>query len=105
MASEAIAFSPTAGTALEVDENGKEVWRYQVPKSGKGRYPEGTVQDLLRLDNGNTVIGCTVGNVVVEVDPKGKIVWQVDNKDLGKELIPKIFGVWRNQQSTLCSST
>ena len=39
------------GTALEVDENGKEVWRYQVPKAGKGRYPEGTVQDLLVAAN------------------------------------------------------
>lgn len=39
-------------------ESGKEVWRYQVPKFRAERYPAGTVKDLLRLDNGNTLIAC-----------------------------------------------
>ncbi|MDG2131586.1 MAG: PQQ-binding-like beta-propeller repeat protein [Fuerstiella sp.] len=64
------------GTALEVDENGKEVWRYQVPKAGKGRYPEGTIQDLLRLDNGNTLLACGTQARLLEVDRSGKIVWE-----------------------------
>jgi hypothetical protein len=64
------------GTALEVDENGKEVWRYQVPKVGDGRYPEGTIQDLLRLDNGNTLLACGTQARLLEVDRSGKIVWE-----------------------------
>lgn len=69
------------GTALEVDENGKEVWRYQVSKSGTGRYPEGTVQDLLRLDNGNTMLACGTQARLLEVDRSGKIVWEFTASD------------------------
>lgn len=36
----------------------------------------------IRLDNGNTLIGCTNGNRVVEVDATGKPVWQLTNEDL-----------------------
>ena len=64
------------GTALEVDGSGKEVWRYQVPKAGKGRYPEGTLQDLLRLGNGNTLLACGTQARLLEVDRSGKIVWE-----------------------------
>jgi hypothetical protein len=69
------------GTALEVDENGNEVWRYQVPKAGKGRYPEGTVQDLLRLDNGNTLLACGTQARLLEVDRFGNIVWEFTGSD------------------------
>ncbi|WP_298868997.1 hypothetical protein [uncultured Gimesia sp.] len=69
------------GTALEVDRNGKEVWRYQVPKAGKGRYPAGTVQDVLRLDNGNTLIACGTQARLLEIDLSGKIVWEFTGKD------------------------
>jgi hypothetical protein len=31
----------------------------------------------IRLDNGNTLIGCTLGNLVIEVDKGGTTVWQV----------------------------
>lgn len=68
------------GTALEVDENGKEVWRYQVAKTGTGRYPEGTVQDVLRLDNGNTLLACGTQARLLEVDRAGKIVWEFTGK-------------------------
>ena len=68
------------GTALEVDKNGKEVWRYRVPKAGKGRYPEGTIQDLLRLDNGNTLLACGTQARLLEVDRSGKIVWEFTGK-------------------------
>ena len=64
------------GTALEVDEKGKEVWRYQVPKAGKGRYPAGTVQDLLRLDNGNTLLACGTQARLLEVNRSGRIIWE-----------------------------
>ena len=69
------------GTALEIDEKGKEVWRYQVPKTGKGRYPAGTVQDVLRLDNGNTLLACGTQARLLEVDRSGKIVWEFDGSD------------------------
>ena len=69
------------GTALEVDENGKEVWRFQVPEYGKGRYPAGTIQDLLRLDNGNTLLACGTQARLLEVDRSGKIVWEFTASD------------------------
>ena len=68
------------GTALEVDENGKEVWRFQVPKFGNGRYPEGTLQDVLRLDNGNTLLACGTQARLLEVDLSGTIVWEFTGK-------------------------
>lgn len=68
------------GTVLEVDGRGKEVWRYQVPKFGSGRYPAGTVQDVLRLDNGNTMIACGTQARLLEVDRSGRIVWEFDGK-------------------------
>ena len=49
----------------------------------------------IRLENGNTVIGCTNGNRVIEVNETGKIVWSVDNDDLGSPLIDDACGVQR----------
>ena len=49
----------------------------------------------IRLENGNTVIGCTNGNRVIEVDEDGTIVWSVDNDDLGEKLIDDACGVQR----------
>ena len=49
----------------------------------------------IRLKNGNTVIGCTVGNRVIEIDEQGKIVWSVTNGDLGEKLIADACGVQR----------
>ena len=69
------------GTALEVNEKGKEVWRFQVPKAGKGGYPAGTIQDVLRLENGNTLLACGTQGRLLEVDLSGKIVWEFTGKD------------------------
>jgi hypothetical protein len=49
----------------------------------------------IRLDNGNTVIGCTNGNRVIEVDATGRIVWSVSNEDLDEPLIDDACGVQR----------
>ena len=49
----------------------------------------------IRLENGNTVIGCTNGNRVIEVDAEGAIVWSVDNADLGEDLIDDACGIQR----------
>ncbi|MFK7820111.1 MAG: hypothetical protein AB8G99_15425 [Planctomycetaceae bacterium] len=75
------------------------------PKSGKvvqtfatddrGRDKRDWPFTAIRLDNGNTVIGCTNGNRVIEVDADGKIVWKVDNEDLGEKIISDACGVQR----------
>ena len=49
----------------------------------------------IRLANGNTLIGCTNGNRVIEVDGQGKIVWKVDNEDIGEDLFDDACGVQR----------
>jgi hypothetical protein len=36
----------------------------------------------VRLANGNTIIGGGNNNRVVEVDPAGKVVWSIDQKEL-----------------------
>ncbi len=69
------------GTVLEVDGFGTEVWRYSVPKKGNGRYPAGTVQDVLRLDNGNTLVVCGTQARLLEVDRRGKIAWEFTAND------------------------
>jgi hypothetical protein len=37
--------------------------------------------DARRLTNGNTVIACGTQKRLIEVDPKGKIVWEFGPKD------------------------
>lgn len=49
----------------------------------------------IRLENGHTVIGCTHGNMVVEVDSRGETVWQLTNNDLPRPLIKDACGVQR----------
>jgi len=49
----------------------------------------------IRLDNGNTVIGCTNGNRVIEVNAGGDVVWSVTNDDLGEPLLDDACGVQR----------
>ena len=49
----------------------------------------------IRLENGHTVIGCTHGNMVVEVDANGETVWQLTNQDLPGPLIKDACGVQR----------
>lgn len=49
----------------------------------------------IRLENGNTLIGCTNGNRVIEVDAKGDIVWSVTNEDLGENLLDDACGTQR----------
>lgn len=55
-------------TVVEFDEQGAEVWRV-------ANLPGGPMS-IQRLDSGNTLIACTEGAQVVEVDPAKKIVWQ-----------------------------
>ena len=48
----------------------------------------------IRLANGNTVVGCTYGNRVVEFDAHGEVVWELTNADVGG-IIKDACGVQR----------
>lgn len=77
------------GLVREYDSAGKTVWEYKLdlnnrPRSG-GHGPEGhgtEVFGAVRLANGNTLVAGGNNNRVIEVTPKGEIVWSVDQKDL-----------------------
>ena len=49
----------------------------------------------IRFENGNTLIGLTNGNKVIEVDGDGKVVWKVTNEDLEGNPIDDACGVQR----------
>lgn len=77
------------GTVYEYSPNGKIVWSYDVPLFGKPRKPGHGVDAhgnqcfaALRLKNGNTLISTGNGHRVIEVTPKKKIVWSLDQNEL-----------------------
>lgn len=47
-----------------------------------GRKAENWPFTAIRLDNGNTVVSLTHGNKVVELNPKGEIIWKVTNDEV-----------------------
>ncbi len=47
-----------------------------------GRPAENWPFTAIRLDNGNTVVSLTHGNKVVELNPRGELVWKVTNDDV-----------------------
>lgn len=76
-------------TVREYDAQGKVVWSYTIDLAGRpespGHGPEGhgtSLYSAYRLPNGNTLIGGGNNNRVIEVDPKGEVVWGVDQKEL-----------------------
>lgn len=77
------------GKVREYNRAGKVVWEFEVPmfdkKPAPGHGPEGFGNHLfsvVRLENGNTLIGTGNGHSVLEVNPKGEIVWKVEQDDL-----------------------
>jgi len=77
------------GCLREYDGEGKVVWTYKLDLAGRpasgGHGPEGhgvEVFGAVRLPNGNTVIGGGNNNRVIEVDPAGKTVWSIEQKEL-----------------------
>lgn len=77
------------GKVREYNREGKVVWEYEVPMFGKkpagGHGPEAFgnhLYSVIRLENGNTLIGTGNGHSVLEVNPKGEIVWKVEQDDL-----------------------
>lgn len=78
----------------EYDPKTGEVVR-EIPTDERGREKRDWPFTAIRMENGNTVIGCTNGNRVIEVDSEGEIVWSVTNEDLGENLISDACGVQR----------
>jgi sugar lactone lactonase YvrE len=70
----------------EYDPKGKVVWEVKTPHMPF---------TAIRLPDGNTLIGCTLGNLVIEVDKDGKEVWRVSNDDLADKPINDACGVQR----------
>jgi Mal s 1 allergenic protein-like len=82
------------GMVREYDGKGKVVWSYELDLAGRPRTPghEGhgaEVFGAIRRDNGNTIIAGGNNNRVLEVNPKGEIVWSIDHDEL-----PGIRLVW-----------
>ena len=75
------------------------------PTDDRGRDKRDWPFTAIRLENGNTLIGCTNGNRVIEVDAHGKIVWSVNNDDIGETLLNDACGVQRlpNGNTAICS--
>jgi outer membrane protein assembly factor BamB len=61
----------------------------------RGRAKKDWPFTAIRLKDGNTLIGCTNGNRIIEVDAKGKIVWSVTNEDIKETLFDDACGVQR----------
>ena len=78
----------------EYDPDSGAVLR-SFPTDDRGREKRDWPFTAIRLADGNTLIGCTNGNRIIEVDPQGKIVWKVDNDDIGEKLFDDACGVQR----------
>lgn len=69
---------PQDRTVREYDAAGKVVWERLSPASKT----DNRSFCCLRNSAGHTLISLTVGNHVIEVDPDGKIVWELRDGDL-----------------------
>ena len=65
------------------------------PTDDRGREKRDWPFTAIRLSNGNTLIACTNGNRIIEVDADGKIVWSVTNEDIGQDLFDDACGAQR----------
>jgi hypothetical protein len=67
----------------EYDASGKvlKVLRTDMESLGGAQARNGNFC-AVRLPSGNTLITCTTGNKVVELDPEGKPVWVVESEDV-----------------------
>lgn len=74
-------------------DSGKVVRAF--PTDDRGRAKRDWPFTAIRLKDGNTLIGCTNGNRIIEVDAKGKIVWSVTNEDIGENLFNDACGAQR----------
>jgi hypothetical protein len=70
----------------EYTPEGKIAWEVKTPNMPF---------TAIRLKDGHTVIACTHGDLVIEVDGDGKTVWQVTNDDLTGRPIKDACGAQR----------
>ena len=77
-------YNPDTGEVLRI-----------LPTDDRGREKRDWPFTAIRLVDGNTLIGCTNGNRVIEVDKTGAIVWSVTNDDLGEVILDDACGVQR----------
>jgi hypothetical protein len=82
------------GIAMEVDADGKII----------RKFPDGRFS-AERLKNGNTLIACGDAHRIIEVDPKGTIVWALEQNDIEGITIGFAAGVQRleNGNTIFCN--
>ena len=78
----------------EYDPKSGEVLR-SFATDDRGRETRDWPFTAIRLADGNTLISCTNGNRIIEVDADGKIVWSVSNEDVGETLFSDPCGAQR----------
>lgn len=78
----------------EYNPNTGEVVR-SFATDDRGREKHDWPFTAIRLKDGNTLIACTNGNRIIEVDADGKTVWSVTNDDLGENLFDDACGAQR----------
>ncbi|MEE2936217.1 MAG: hypothetical protein VYA84_09500 [Planctomycetota bacterium] len=76
-----------------IPKTGKVVKAF--PTDDRGREKKDWPFTAIRLDNGNTLIACTNGNRIIEVNADGETVWSVTNEDLGQNLFDDACGAQR----------
>ena len=74
-------------------ETGKVV--RTIATDERGREKRDWPFTAIRLQDGNTLIACTNGNRIIEVDGDGEIVWSVTNEDIGEPLFNDACGAQR----------
>jgi len=75
----------------EYTPEGKVARELKTPTDPKDSWPF----TAIRLENGNTLITCTHGNLVIEVDRDGKETWRLSNADLPTPLLSDPCGAQR----------
>ena len=85
----------------EYDSTGKIVREIHPPADPKDSWPF----TAIALPNDHRLITCTHGNLVIETDAAGKIVWQFSNADLPAPLLNDPCGAQRlpNGNTVICS--
>ncbi|QDU06673.1 hypothetical protein [Gimesia aquarii] len=66
---------------LELNAKGKIIWQYALQENDRPF-------TAIRLENGRTLVPCITSYRIIEIDPEGKITWELNTKDdLGFQLL------------------
>lgn len=80
-----------------------QVFKTDLEELG-GRQAENWPFTAIRLENGRTLVNLTHGNKTVEFDAAGKVVWRVDNSDVGGRFADPCGGQrLANGNTVICS--